>query len=115
MARDRARLSHATVWRPRRLVWGLADGSRRSTRENKHGPAPRHAREKHRRRESFWSITNARRRRNEQARRILGQLTSRLASTSDSELIVSDFIPGWVAEKWDSFDGDRDRVGKEIL
>jgi hypothetical protein len=32
-----------------------------------------------------------------------------------NDVVVSDFIPGWVAEKWDSFDVDRDRVGKEIM
>ncbi len=32
-----------------------------------------------------------------------------------NDVIVSDFIPGWEAEKWACFDADRDRVSKEIV
>jgi hypothetical protein len=97
-----ARKEHQSRWLAVALAWIYAgmrrpslvphrhpDGDHRPLRDGKHRAGHGHAgRSGAARSESLWSTAKMRRRRNEQAHRILASLTSGLAGTTDPELLA---------------------------
>lgn len=80
---------YAGMRRPALVVQRRPDEDHRPQWDGEHRAAPGHAgRRGAARSESFWSTVKMRRRRNEQAHRILASLTSCLADTTDPELLA---------------------------
>jgi hypothetical protein len=80
---------YAAMGRPALAVRKRPNGDDRRVRGGEPGAGPRRADESGApRSQSFWSIAKMRRRRNEQAHRILAYLTSSLADTADPELLA---------------------------